>query len=401
MVGNPDALHLTHKHMKLGVPCLTCWQIRKLLAPHHPPQCPSLQVVHVSANDRKYITFRMYKMGNKKLRTLDLFSGIGGFSLALKDIARTVAYCEIDSACRDILTARMRDNGLEKAPIFHDITTLSAQDLHELSPELITAGFPCQDITPINRTARGIMGARSRLVFDVFRLVRSVKTMKYVVLENSANIVNMGLARILKEFSVLGWTVTWGVFSSLEVGCFHDRRRWVCLACATGMQPPTRPLTMRHVPDNKSPTKLTTTSKSNTIASMALGNAVVPAMMAHAFTWLCNMHAGTAELTNTGALCGACLAGKKTLHHRKIHSKTKPLNLIFKIGGVEHHKRYWGTPTRRRPCKCQKNTSNLRHLSCQVQLERQSRGDGVINARFVEWLMGFPPRWTVTHQNCT
>ena len=43
------------------------------------------------------------------MRSLDLFTGIGGLTLALRDFAEPALYCEIDPFCRSVLTARMRD----------------------------------------------------------------------------------------------------------------------------------------------------------------------------------------------------------------------------------------------------------------------------------------------------
>jgi len=83
-----------------------------------------------------------------KLRTLDLCSGVGGFSHALRDVAVPVAYCENDSNCRSVLAANMRARLLPAAPIFNDMTTLGGADLLRkgIRPQLITAaaGSSCR-----------------------------------------------------------------------------------------------------------------------------------------------------------------------------------------------------------------------------------------------------------------
>lgn len=50
--------------------------------------------------------------------TLDLFSGIGGFSLGLRSVCRTIAYCEQDTTCQQILTKNIAKGLLHRAPIF-------------------------------------------------------------------------------------------------------------------------------------------------------------------------------------------------------------------------------------------------------------------------------------------
>lgn len=63
---------------------------------------------------------------------LDLFSGIGGISLALKHYIRPIAYCEIDLYCQSVLLSRMQEGDLPKAPIWDDVTSLDKACLDEL-----------------------------------------------------------------------------------------------------------------------------------------------------------------------------------------------------------------------------------------------------------------------------
>jgi len=76
----------------------------------------------------------------RKLKTLDLFSGIGGFALALKPFSKIVGYCEIDDYCRKVLSARMVTGDIDTAPIFSDVTTLDMQVISKLRPVMLTAG---------------------------------------------------------------------------------------------------------------------------------------------------------------------------------------------------------------------------------------------------------------------
>ena len=59
-----------------------------------------------------------------RLNGLDLFSGIGGLSIALKPWVRTVAYCERDRYAQAVLLSRMHSNDIDRAPIWDDVTSL-------------------------------------------------------------------------------------------------------------------------------------------------------------------------------------------------------------------------------------------------------------------------------------
>jgi DNA (cytosine-5)-methyltransferase 1 len=80
------------------------------------------------------------------LKVLDLFSGIGGFSLGLERTGgfETVAFCEIEPFCRLVLAKHW-----PKVPIYEDVRTLSADTLRRdgLAVDVICGGFPCQDIS--------------------------------------------------------------------------------------------------------------------------------------------------------------------------------------------------------------------------------------------------------------
>jgi site-specific DNA-cytosine methylase len=80
------------------------------------------------------------------LRGLDLFSGIGGLSIALSDWVRPVAYCESDRYPVAVLLSRMAAGSLPSAPIWDDVRTLGT-DCLSANVDIIYGGFPCQDIS--------------------------------------------------------------------------------------------------------------------------------------------------------------------------------------------------------------------------------------------------------------
>lgn len=128
------------------------------------------------------------------LRLIDTFSGIGGFSLAARWLGgiETVQFVESNAFCRRVLRKHW-----PTVPIANDICTFKPQPD---SADIITAGFPCQDISTAGRQAGIKEGTRSGLFYELLRVVRIVKP-KYVVLENVAAIRSNGIETVLSEMA--------------------------------------------------------------------------------------------------------------------------------------------------------------------------------------------------------
>lgn len=161
------------------------------------------------------------------LNGLDLFSGIGGLTLALKRWVRPVAYCEIDQYCQAVLLSRMADQALPTAPIWDDIKTLSGAELRE-GVDILYGGFPCQDISCAGY-GKGLEGERSGLFFEIVRLVGEIRP-QFVFLENVPAITRRGLGRVISEFMELRYDCRWTIMPAAEVGAPHLRKRWWFLA---------------------------------------------------------------------------------------------------------------------------------------------------------------------------
>lgn len=155
---------------------------------------------------------------------LDLFSGIGGISLALRPWVRTVAYCEVDRYCQGVLLSRMQSGQLSCAPVWDDVRTLRSVLLPRI--DIITGGFPCQDLSVAGRGA-GLAGERSGLVFELLRLVSECRP-RFIFLENVPALAVRGLDRLLLELHALGFDARWTIVSAAEMGAPHLRERiWV------------------------------------------------------------------------------------------------------------------------------------------------------------------------------
>lgn len=161
------------------------------------------------------------------LNGLDLFSGIGGLTLALAPWVRPIAYCENDRYAQSVLLSRMHDGLIPGCPIWDDVRTLRADAL-PVVPDIVYGGFPCQDISVAGRGA-GLGGERSGLVSEVFRLVGELRP-GFVFLENVPAIRTRGADVVTGELARLGYDARWTVVSAEEVGAPHLRKRWFCLA---------------------------------------------------------------------------------------------------------------------------------------------------------------------------
>lgn len=158
---------------------------------------------------------------------IDLFSGIGGISLALKDIIQPILYCEIDKFCQQVLLNRMNKNELHKAEIWGDVRTLKSDGLRT-RVDIVYGGFPCQDIS-ISRRGQGLEGERSILFFEILRIAKASES-PFIFVENVAAVRSRGLTTIIKALTESGYDCRYGYLSAYDVGAPHKRERWFCLA---------------------------------------------------------------------------------------------------------------------------------------------------------------------------
>lgn len=160
------------------------------------------------------------------LNGLDLFSGIGGLSLALAPWVRPVAYCENERYAQSVLLSRMYGGDLPHAAIWNDVKSLSSKYLPDV--DIIYGGFPCQDIS-VAGPRIGLEGKRSGLYWQLHRLVKEIKP-TFVFLENVPGIRTKGLREVVESLTSIGYDCRWTVVSAAELGAPHLRKRWFLLA---------------------------------------------------------------------------------------------------------------------------------------------------------------------------
>lgn len=158
------------------------------------------------------------------MNVLDLFSGIGGFSIGLERAGmRTVAFCETEPFCRAVLAKHWPG-----VPCYEDVRTLTADRLARdgISVDVICGGFPCQDISHAGNGA-GLAGERSGLWFEFQRLIEEIKP-RYAIIENVSALRSRGLDQVLGSLATIGYDAEWHCIPASAVGAPHRRDRiWI------------------------------------------------------------------------------------------------------------------------------------------------------------------------------
>lgn len=171
------------------------------------------------------------------LRLLDLFSGIGGFSLGLERSGgfKTVAFCEINPYCRAVLRRHW-----PKVPQYEDVRDITGERLRAdgIFATAICGGFPCQDISvAASNRAAGLAGDRSGLWREYARIIGEVRP-QLVIVENSSNLLAIGNGKwfgvVLGDLAALGYDAEWHCIPAAAVGANHIRDRVWVVAYATG-----------------------------------------------------------------------------------------------------------------------------------------------------------------------
>jgi site-specific DNA-cytosine methylase len=174
------------------------------------------------------------------LNVLDLFSGIGSFSLGLERAQlpdgqpgfHTTALCEIDPYCRTVLGRIW-----PRVPIYSDVRTLGLASLVRDDiplPDILCGGFPCQDISGAGHGA-GLEGARSGLWFEMLRIADETRP-TWIIAENVPILRSRGLEIVLGGLASIGYDAWYDGISAGHLGASHRRDRiWLVASNADGL----------------------------------------------------------------------------------------------------------------------------------------------------------------------
>ena len=158
------------------------------------------------------------------LRVAGLFAGIGGIEAGLAAAGHhSELLCEIEPYAKRVLEHRFPDT-----PVVEDVCEIDALP----ACDLVTAGFPCQDLSQAGRTA-GITGKKSGLVGEVFRLMEGGGA-RWLLLENVPFMLQLergaAMRFLTKSLSAMGFRWAYRVVDSRAFGVPQRRRRVVLLA---------------------------------------------------------------------------------------------------------------------------------------------------------------------------
>lgn len=391
----------------------------------------------------------MYYHIMNKLQCVDLFSGIGGISLATFDFATVIQYCEKNLYCQEVLHARMQDGKLDRAPIHSDVKRLHIP--HVLKPTMICGGFPCQDISTIG-LQRGIThGKRSGLFFEIVRILDETPSIEVVFLENVRNILSCGMKEVVEELVKRGFSLQWILKSASSQGAPHVRCRWFCLACRqdtdlTRFQPlveqnlaettnqwwenePARRLCLKPSVRSSQGPDADEFDTNWIYRCGTLGNTVVPSVVREAFIELIRsqMHWKDTEnfikhygvdinvpenIPETFPESGIILDGywmslPKRMPAEKKHSVNIDISFNAKMVSLDYYPTprcgmTHGSTLSDRSLKdlptvliqSEKSLEYLRQIGIQLDDPSKVFNYAVANARYVEWMMGYEQDWT-------
>ncbi len=368
------------------------------------------------------------------LHSLDVFSGIGGVTLALHGVAVPCAYCESNPAATAVLRHNMDLGNIPTAPICADVRHLTSAWLksHQcVRPDLLIGGFPCVGFSIIGHR-KGFANKHSAMFYEMLR-VYDESGARMIFLENVPSIMRFGMSEVIKQLSKRKMTAVWCQLSARDVGAPHIRKRWYCLAyqqnTASERAWAVRALhRLRHsgFEWHREPPRTLCHSRDSRPRHKLLGNSVVPDAVRHAFRYLItadptchsvdHMHGGgwpahgACLSTGPSSLPCCALPGPSPLKQMKRLNLTfDPRAYVPDRRGLDNPHRlhvaqpiassFWATPTHSASCASKYLTRRSKTmLSTQVRFEIHTPNDKrecALNPWFLEWLMGFPRDWTI------
>ena len=162
------------------------------------------------------------------IRTLDLFAGIGGFSLGLHRTGgfETVAFVERDDYASKVLAKNFKG-----VPIYDDVRTFNADGLGRI--DCVTGGYPCQ---PFSVAGKRLGKEDDRHLWpEMLRIVVATRP-RWVIAENVAGHINMGLDQVLSDLEGEGYTSQPIVIPACAVDAPHRRDRVWIIANDSGIR---------------------------------------------------------------------------------------------------------------------------------------------------------------------
>lgn len=159
-----------------------------------------------------------------KLKILDLFSGIGGFSYAAEKLVggfETIAFCEQDEFCQKVLNKHWED-----VPIYEDVRRLDGK---KIKADVVVGGFPCQAVSTSGKR-RGTEDDRW-LWDEMFRIIQTTKP-KWIIGENVPGLISIDegflFGQVLSDLESQNYDVQSFIIPACSQNAPHRRDRiWI------------------------------------------------------------------------------------------------------------------------------------------------------------------------------
>jgi DNA (cytosine-5)-methyltransferase 1 len=185
------------------------------------------------------------------LKIGSLFSGYGGLDLAVQEMfdAEVVWHCEWEEAPATVL-----DKHWPNVPNYRDVSKVDWRNVEPV--DILTGGFPCQDVSQAGRRAGLQSGTRSGLWSEFAKAIEILKP-KYVVIENVRGLTSAkaysdveycpwclgetdggkpfmrALGAVLGDLADIGYSAEWEGVRASDAGAPHNRYRIFILATYT------------------------------------------------------------------------------------------------------------------------------------------------------------------------
>ena len=334
------------------------------------------------------------------LKALDLFSGIGGITHALRGIVEPVAHVEKDEMARVFLQKKH-----PLVPVHDDVLTFDASGL---DVDMICGGFPCTGFSTAGK-GEGFENAASGLFSEMIRMLKETKA-KFMFIENSCTLAQIkNLSVLVKAFDDLGYDFRWTAFHAYSVGANHGRHRMFGLANRRDVYidfdiPEVEKFYWKK---NEPPRQIEFDSAKNKEIIKRCGNAVVPDQVRLAIT---NLRYMTTDPENdkpakTKTRIPHGYASNGILYEKTIdYYKQPPLNIVLrqetppeKHNGRTPHikqitKRFFSTPLWSGVPSHGRILTNRgsNNIAMQVALVEGGKWGWKLNNEFISFMMGFP-----------
>lgn len=382
------------------------------------------------------------------MKSIDLFTGIGGQVRALHGIFTPVAYCEKRQSRIDILQRLIEKGWIPSAPIHTDVQTYSYSGNPE-DVDIVVGSWPCIGFSSAGRL-RGFEHAETALFREFVRIVKEIKP-KFIYQENVPRVASSDAMDEVVQSLGEDYDLSWTVLPAYTIGAPHRRQRWYCFGVRKDI--PDGSVTLTNLDEyqwfdwSREPCPRMTVEYNGNIRCAALGNAVVPdaartafLMLFSGFTVEFNQIRNIREVTlqrpvvdaskefpkgGPSRYHGASRQGEAWTIRRARNFFPQVRQESIDFGFVLDPSAFstddeiradansilrepkkltmWATPrgSALHPCKVL-TERGAKDLPTQLRFERNTQNEirgGRVNPGFVEFIMGFPQGWTESERN--